>query len=168
MELFDAIYSRRSVRQYLGDAVPREDLDRIVAAAIEAPTGCNMQLRHFLVVDDAEIIAQLRPFSRALDGAPAVIVILMEPKASPYGEFWTQDASAAMQNMLLGATAMGYGSCWIEGAIRAHEDKLRSLLGVPAELRVWSLMPVGKSAGRPQRPAKSEFKDVVRYNRWQQ
>jgi nitroreductase len=166
MELFDAINARRSVRQFVNEPVPRENLDRIVAAGLEAPTGCNMQLRHFVVIDDAAIIDQLRPMSRALDGAPAVIVIVMEPKAAPFGEFWVQDASAAMENMLLAATALGYGSCWVEGAIRAEEDKLREILGVPAALRVWSLMPVGKSHSAPQRPDKAAFADVVHYNGW--
>lgn len=166
MELFDAIRSRRSVRKFVPQPVARAALDQIVQAGIEAPSGCNAQLRHFVVVDEPAVIDQLRPVSTALATAPAVIVLLIEPKATPYGEYFVQDASAAMENMLLAATALGLAACWVEGAVRRAEQQIRNLLAVPDHLRVWSCLPVGKPAESPARPAKSAFADVVRYNRY--
>lgn len=165
MDLFDAIYKRRSVREYLPDPVPRKDLERIVAAAVEAPSGCNMQLRQYVIVDDPAVMDKLRPFSSALKTAPAAVVLLVNPTPTKFGEFWMQDISAAMENMLLAATALGYGSCWVEGALRRCEDQLRALLSVPKDLRVWSLMPVGKPAATPPRPAKPSPDDVTHWNR---
>jgi nitroreductase len=166
MDFFNVVNSRRSVRSYLPEPVERAVLEKIVAAAIEAPTGCNEQLKHYLIVDEPGLLEKIRPFSGALKGAPAVIVLLVEPKGTKFGEFWIQDASAAMENMLLAAVALGYGGCWVEGAIRRCEGPLRDLLGVPENLRVWSLMPVGRPAAIPARPEKSSPAQVIHYNRF--
>lgn len=164
MDTFTAIFSRRSVRQFLPKPVSRADLQKIVQAGIEAPSGCNMQLRQYVIVDEPAVMDQLRPLSKAIGAAPAAIVLLVEPKGTPYGEFWIQDISAAMQNMLLAATALGLGSCWVEGALRRCEDKLRAALHVPPQLRVWSLMPVGHFDEMPPRPVKSKPDDVTFFN----
>lgn len=164
MEFFEVVNSRRSVRKYLPQPVARDALERIVAAGIEAPTGCNLQLKQYVIVDDPNLLAKIRPVSRALAGAPAVIVLLIAPEGTKYGEFWVQDASAAMQNMLLAAVALGYGACWVEGQVRPREAELAKLLAVPDELRVWSLMPVGTPAESPPRPAKPAPAEVIHYN----
>ena len=166
MEFLDVVNARRSIRSYLPDPVPRDVLEAIVAAGIEAPSGCNRQLRQYVVVDDAGLMEQLRAVSGALSGAPAAIVLIVDPQGTPYGEFYVQDASAAMENMLLAAVALGYAGCWVEGALRGHEETVRALLRVPENLRVWSLMPVGKPGESPPRPQKSRPGEVTHYNRY--
>jgi nitroreductase len=141
-------------------------LERIVSAGIEAPTGCNAQLKQYVIVDSPAMMEKIRFVSKALTGAPAAIVLLVEPEATPYGEFWVQDASAAMENMLLAAVALGYAGCWIEGQMRRCEERLRQVLQVPENLRVWSLMPVGRPAAAPSRPEKSTLAEVAHYNRF--
>jgi len=167
MELMDVIFARRSVRRFLADAVGREDLEKIVAAGVEAPSGCNMQLRQYVIVDDAAVLDELREVSPALTGAPAAIVLLVEPKGTSYGEFWIQDSSAAIENMLLAAVDLGYASCWIEGQVRPNEARLRKLLNVPESLHVWAILPIGKPAADAKRPAKSDPKEVTHYNRFE-
>ena len=164
MDLFKAIETRRSVRRFKPQPVPRADLEKLVAAAIEAPSGCNLQLRQYIIVDSPDVLADLRRLRGVTETAPAAIVLLMEPKGSEWGEFWIQDASAAMENMLLAAVAMGYGAVWIEGALRANEDALREALGVGDGLRVWAIMPVGQADEQPDRRPKSAFADVTHYN----
>jgi len=166
MDFFEVVRARRSVRKYGPDPVGRDVLKKIVAAGIEAPSGANMQLRQYVIVDDPAVMERIRPVSPALTGAPAAIVLLVEPKPTRFGEFWIQDASAAMQNMLLAAVALGCAACWVEGAIRRCEDDLRELLAVPDHLRVWSLMPVGLPAESPPRPSKSAPDEVTHYNRF--
>ena len=163
MDLYDAINTRRSVRQFTDAPVSRDVLSRIAQAGIEAPTGCNKQLRHFVIVDDAAALAAMDEMGLS-KGATACIVIVMEPTATAYGPFWMQDASAAMQNMLLAAVAEGLAACWIEGQVTPNEDALRELLGVPADMRVWSLLPIGTAAETPSRPAKPAFNDMVSFN----
>ena len=166
MDFFDVVNARRSVRKYLPETVSREELERIVAAGVEAPTGCNYQLKQYVIIDDPALMEEIRFVSPALSGAPAAIVLLVEPTATNYGEFWVQDASAAMENMLLAAVAIGLAGCWIEGQMRRCEDRLRRVLGVPEDLRVWSLMPVGKPAESPARPPKPQLPEVVHYTRF--
>jgi nitroreductase len=164
MEFFSVINSRRSVRKFKDGPVDRGDLEKIVAAGIEAPSGCNAQLRRYIIVDSPAVMDRVRSISNALGSAPAAIVLLVEPQGTKFGEFWIQDASAAMENMLLAAVALGYGGCWVEGAVRPNEDLLREVLGVPDNLRVWSLTPIGRPAESPARQPKSEFAEVTGYN----
>ena len=165
MDLYDAINARRSVRSYTSDPVDREALKRIVQAGIEAPTGCNMQLRQFIVVDDAAVIDQLAELDMT-KGASAAVVIVMDPQGTPYGEFWVQDASATMENMLLAAVAEGLGACWVEGQVTPKEPELRKVLHVPENLRVWSIMAVGHPTKHPSRPPKPEFDKIVHFNQF--
>lgn len=162
--VFNVLLSRRSVRQFLPEPVSRATLEKIVLAGIEAPTGCNEQLKQFIIVDDPAVMDKLRVVSKALTGAPAAIVILIDPKPTPYAEFWIQDASAAMQNMLLAAVAMGLGGCWVEGAVRRFEKDLCAVLNVPYNLRLWSLTPIGRPAIQPERPDKPSLAEVTHYN----
>ncbi len=164
MDLYTAINTRRSVRSYADAPVSRDALRRIVQAGIEAPTGCNMQLRQFIIVDDADLIAQLAGLG-VTKGAPAAVVILMDPQGTPYGEFWVQDASATMENMLLAAVAEGLGACWVEGQVTPKEPELRKILGVPDHLRLWSIMAVGTPTAQPDRPPKPDFDQIVHFNR---
>ena len=164
MDFFETVQTRRSIREYQPEPVPRDILEKIVSTGIEAPSGCNMQLRQYIIADDPAVVDQLRPASAAMKGCQAVIVLVMDPKGTKYGEFWVQDASAAMENMLLAAVALGYGSCWIEGALRRCENDLCDILHVPEPLRVWAMMPIGKPVKMPPRPEKSAPADVVHIN----
>ncbi len=166
MDFFETVHARRSVRRFVGDPVGRDILERIVSAGAEAPTGCNMQAKQYLIVDDPSVMDQIRPLAGAMNAAPAAIVLLIEPKGTKFGEFWIQDASAAMENMLLAAVALGYAACWVEGGVRRCEDQLREILAVPEHLRVWSMMPVGLPAESPQRPPKPAAADITHYNRF--
>jgi len=166
MEFFDVVRMRRSVRQFTPEPVGRDVLERIVAAGVEAPSGCNLQLRQYVIVDDPAVLAELRAVSKALSSAPAAIVVLIEPTASKFGEFYIQDAAAAIENMLLAAVALGYASCWVEGQVYRHADRLGKLLGVPEPFRVRAILPVGRGASRPPRPPKPSAADVTHYNRY--
>ena len=164
MDFYDVVKNRRSVRRFTDEPVPRDVLERIVQAGIDAPSGLKLQNRQFVIVDDPGVLGKMRPMSNAMETSPGMIVLLMDPKATKYGEFWVQDASAAMENMLLAAVAEGYGACWVEGGMRPHQETIRKLLDVPASLHVWSLVSLGKAAQDPPRPPKSQLADVLHYN----
>ena len=167
MEFFSVVNARRSVRKFLSEPVGRDVLEKIVAAGLEAPSGCNMQLRQYIIVDDPAVLAELAVASNVFKTAPAAIVMLIEPKAATAGgEFWIQDISAATQNMLLAAVDLGYASCWVEGQIQRAENHLRKVLAVPSELRIWSVLPVGKEDGQAKRPQKPAPAEITHYNRF--
>jgi len=164
MDFFDVIHTRRSVRQYMNQPVSRSVLEQIVQAGNEAPTGCNAQLKQYVIIDDPAVMDQIRTVSKALTGATAAIVLLVDPKPTAYGEFWIQDASAAMAQMLLAAVALGYAGCWVEGAVRRAEDSIRRILNVPGHLRIWSMMPVGRPDDDQPRVAKPDLGSVLHVN----
>jgi nitroreductase len=116
-EFIDIIYARRSIRKYKDTPVPREILETLLKAAMAAPTATNAQPWEFVVVTNPETLAKLRsglPFAKM--NAPAVICVLGSERMqrSKIGSrFWVQDCSAATENILLAATALGLGSVWV-------------------------------------------------------
>jgi nitroreductase len=116
-EFIDIIFSRRSIRKYKDTPVPREILLTLLQAAMAAPSATNAQPREFVVVTDPETLAKLRsglPFAKM--NAPAVICVMGSErmqKSKIGSRFWVQDCSAATENILLAATALGLGSVWV-------------------------------------------------------
>ena len=129
MDALEAIRRRRSVRAYTSEAIPRGDLEAIVDAGRMAASGHTRQPWVFAVVTDRAMIERFTVVSQWIDQSAAVIAVVMDD-SSP---FWHQDASAAVENMLIASTALGYGSCWLEGNTSRHEDALKTWLGVPAD-----------------------------------
>ena len=161
MDALEAIRRRRSVRKYTGDPIPREDLKKIVDAGRLAASGYNRQPWDFIVVTDRGVISKLRVAAGWMDNAAAVIAVVMDPSS----EFWLEDGSAAVENMLIASTALGYGSCWLEGDTLPLEEELKVLLGIPKERRLLTLVPIGVPAEWPAKEKKS-LEDVIRWERW--
>lgn len=112
-----AILSRRSMRKFTDEPVSQEALDQLLQAAMSAPSAMNSQPWEFVVVSEPERLAKLRvvlPFGKFK--APAAIIVCGSPRAAknPSGlMFWVQDCTAAAENILIAATDLGLGSCWI-------------------------------------------------------
>lgn len=163
LDVFEAIRNRRSVRRYLRDPIPKETVEELLSAAIQAPSAGNAQPWRFIVVWDQKLREGLAAaaFGQGfLAEAPVVIVVCadLERAKRAYRErgeqlYCLQDTAAAIQNLLLAATAKGLGTCWV-GAF--DEGRVTELLGLPRGLRPVALIPVGKPgespAARPRRP----------------
>ena len=176
MELFEAIRRRYSYRGPFEDrAVPREDLKRIVEAGLKAPSGKNGQTTTFVIVDDPVLLREIggmHPENQALREARALIACIIDrqPEAIYEGySFQIEDCAAAVENMLLAITALGYGSVWIDGWLRPERraEKIGGLLGVPEEKVVRVLLPVGVPAGQGPRKEKKLFSERTWFNRFQ-
>lgn len=161
MDVFEAIRTRRSVRAFTGEAIPREDLETIVDAGRLAASGSNKQPWDFIVVTDRGMIDQLKTASQWMEKAAAIIAVVMDPES----RWWVEDGAAAVQNMLLAATALGYGTCWLEGYTLRNEDAFKVLLGIPAEKRLMTLVPVGVPVEWPTKEKKS-LEDVIHWERY--
>ncbi len=145
MDTLEAIRKRRSIRRYTDDAIPKADLETIVDAGRLAATGSNRQPWDFVVVTDRTRIEQFKVASAWIEKAGAVIVVVMDPVS----RWWVEDGAAAIENMLLASTALGYGACWVEGDALPREAQFKTLLGVPSEKRVMALIPLGVAAEMP-------------------
>ena len=161
MEALEAIRKRRSVRNFTGEAIPRADLETIVDAGRLAATGGNQQPWEFIVVTERGMIEQLKVASKWMEKAGAIIAVVMDPNS----RWWLEDASAAVENMLIASTALGYGSCWLEGYTLPYEDKLKGLLGVPEDKRLLTLVPIGVPAEWPTKK-KKPLEEVLHWEKY--
>jgi nitroreductase len=161
MDAIEALRKRRSIRKYRAEAVPRADLETIVDAGRLAATGSNRQPWDFIVVTERDRIAQLSASGSWMAEASAVIVVVMNPAS----RWWVEDGAAAIENMLLACTAFGYGSCWVEGDLQAHEERFKSLLGVPQGRRLMAILPVGLPAEAPE-PQKRSLESVLHWEKF--
>ncbi len=167
------ILSRKSVRSYTDRAVPREMLDTLVRAAMAAPTGRDMRPWKFIVVDDKAAMAQLAqklPYAKMLAGAQAAIVVcgdlsVLDKEGKPSTN-WMFDCSAATENLLLQAEAMGLGAVWT--AAYPYEERLtpvKEALSLPAHIVPLNVIPIGWPEGDPQPKDKYDAANV-HYNQW--
>jgi len=150
MDLFEAIRRRRSIRKYTSAAIPKPDLEQIVDAGRLAASGSNRQPWNFVVVTARNTIAELKAAGGWIEQAAAVIVVVMDPKS----RWWVEDGSAAIQNMLLAATALGYGGCWVEGDAQPREEQFKQLLVIPQDKRILAILPLGVPAESPTKDKK--------------
>jgi len=178
MEFFEVINQRRSIRKYKPDPVRREDILTILHAANWAPSALNLQPWEFIVIlgdnmsklgdnygaivdeytknwdadpDNAFMPrSEFLQFAKAYGGAPVIIAVLVEAHDDPgYQKAFLESASAAMENMLLAATALGLGSCWMTGPL-ADEKFLRRVLSIPDDREIVAVSPLGYPAVIPE------------------
>lgn len=161
MDALEAIRRRRSVRRYTGDPIPREDLEKIVDAGRLAASGNNRQPWDFIVVTDRAMIDRLKVAAGWMDQAGAIIAVVLDPSS----RWWLEDGSAAVENMLIASTALGYGSCWLEGYTLPHEEEFKALLGVPEGKRLLTLVPLGVPAEWPT-VEKKPLEEVIRWEKY--
>jgi nitroreductase len=161
MDALEAIRKRRSVREFTGEPIPRADLETIVDAGRLAASGHNSQPWDFIVITDRAMIERLKVAAAWMDRAGAIIAVVLDPTA----RYWLEDGSAAVQNMLVASTALGYGSCWLEGYTLPREAEFKTLLGVPDDRRLLTLVPLGVPAAWPTKEKKA-LDEVIHWERW--
>ncbi|MDR1960154.1 MAG: nitroreductase family protein [Planctomycetaceae bacterium] len=148
MELFEAIAKRHSYRgEFQNQPIPREDLRKIVEAGIMAPSGCNHQTTFFIIVDEPDLLKNVADLigKPVCYSAKAMIVCVADP-GKEYRDisFFREDCAAAVENMLLAVTAMGYATVWLDGNIRfGVDEQIGALLGVPKNYSVRIVLPLG-------------------------
>jgi len=169
MDTFDAIFSRRSVRQYTSKVVPDALVTELLKAAMAAPSAGNEQPWQFIVVRDRAILDEIptfHPYSAMVKHASVAILVCGDLTLEKYKGFWVQDCSAATENLLLAATAKGLGAVWT--AVYPMEDRvagMRKLLNLPEHIMPLSLVPIGYPASLPS--AADRFNVArIRRDRW--
>lgn len=145
----EAIFKRASVRAYASDRVTDEQVERLLRAAMAAPSACNQQPWEFYVVRDSQVLARLgasSPYTKPTAAAPCCIVACYLAD-SPRLPFVQQDLAAATQNILLEAVDLGLGCCW-QGIAPVEEriEAVRQIVGAPRNVRPFCLISVGRPA----------------------
>jgi nitroreductase len=171
VETWDAIRSRRNVRNYADRAIPGEHLERILEAGRRSPSSQNWQPWDFVVVTDREELTELAKVWQGAGhvAASAATIALIAPvlQDDRQRDWLNYDLGQATMNIMLEATDLGIGS----GHSAVEDQELaRRLLGFPDDRFAQSLIAMGYPADRPlspiQRPNRRPFEDVVHWGRW--
>ena len=171
MNTLEAIKTRHSYRgAYKSDAIPEGDLVKILDAGLRAPSGCNAQTTSFIVVTCPTLRAQIAEVlpNVMTETAPVLVVAVTQKVTFDFGlDFELEDYGAAVENILLAVTALGYASCWLDGQTRLGgvAEKLAALLGVEENMQVRSILPIGIPVEKRTQPVRKPFDERVQWRR---
>ena len=172
MDVFEAVQRRYSYRgEFTKTPIPRDDLKKIVQAGVQAPSAKNEQVASFVIVDDPRLLRQIaeivqRPVCQT---AQATIACVADPRPV-LGDvsFAAEDCAAAVENILLAVTALGYATVWLDGVLRVEDKAARvgRLLGVPEGKSVRVLLPLGVAANPGTQQERLPFHQRAWFNRY--
>lgn len=164
MDLFDAIQKRRSIRVYAAAPISEDVFGKIIDAARFAPTARNVQPWEFVIVTDPDLLQKLAgiaEYGKFIAQAAACIAVYCKDT-----KYYLEDGCAATQNILLAATALGVGSCWVAGDKKPYCADISALLGVPPSYKLVSLVSLGypKSPDELKPVRKRTVNEIVHWN----
>lgn len=169
--VLENIHNRKSVRQYTSEPVSDEHIQTLLKAAMAAPSAVNYQPWRFVVVTERaqlDAMAEILPYARMLRQAPLAVIVCgetlwFEGKENMY---WQQDCSAATQNLLLAAEALGLGAVWT--GVYPDPDRtaqLSAFLGLPETVKPLCAIPIGHPAGE-DKPKDKWKPENIHYGKW--
>ena len=151
--MIELIRKRRSIRDFTGKTLEKEQIELLVETVLRAPTSRNINPWEFVVVDDAELLGRLSKAkqhgSGFLSGAALAVVICADETKS---DVWVEDCSIAAILLQMTAQSLGLGSCWAQIRKRQHdtqttaEQYAQELLGIPPQIRVEAIIGIGYPA----------------------
>jgi len=167
MDIFELIKTRRSARKFDARKIDPGLIEKIIEAGTYAPSACNIQGWRFVVLNKPEIKEKIFDLGGTviIKSAPIVILVFYDRRTTniEYSDY-IQSASAAIQNMLLAATELGLGSCWI--AHLPSKKDLQKLFNVPSHFEPIAAMALGHkdSSVIAQMPRKFALEKIIGYN----
>ncbi len=169
MELFEALYKRRSIRQYTSALIEKEKIDTMLKAAMYAPSAMDYRPWEFIVIDDQKILPEIQKIithAEMLKQAKSGILICGDLEKEKFIEYNVMNSSAAAQNILLAAHGMGLGAVWI--AIYPNEEVIKSikkLFKLPDHIIPVALISLGYPAEEKQTEERYSA-GKVHFNKW--
>jgi len=163
MDLLEGIYTRRSVRNFTGEPVEREQVLEVIRAGSWAPSGLNNQPWRFVVVRDAgkrSELARLTRYSRIIEEAPAAVAVFVDRNAMYHETKDHQAIGACLQNMLLAAHALGLGAVWL-GEILKSAEAVRLALNLPENLELMAVVALGHPAPTDRQSDRRDIGELI-------
>jgi len=157
----EVLEKRRSIRKYKNTPVSREKIIKILEAARIAPSAGHRQPWHFIVVENKNTIKKLAKQEWAAT-APVMIVGLADREASP--SWYINDLGVAFEHIVLAATDLGLGTCWMGQSNR--EDLVKSLLDIPDNFKVVALTTLGVSDETPGPKERKSLDSIVSWEKY--
>ncbi|MRR07528.1 MAG: nitroreductase family protein [Deltaproteobacteria bacterium] len=168
MDVFEGIYTRRSVRDFSEKPVESEKILEILKAGSWAPSGLNNQPWRFVVVHAAEKrreLARLTHYGRILEQAPVALAVFVDRIAMYHDTKDHQAVGACIQNILLAAHAMELGAVWL-GEILKNASGVREALSLPENLELMAVVAVGYPARTDQRSGRKQLAELLLKEIW--
>ena len=147
MDAMKAVLTRRSVRKYTKEKISEKTISELLNAAVSAPSAGNEQPWHFVIIDRREILDKIpdfHPYAKMLLEVQIGILICGDLNLEKSRGYWILDCSAATQNLLISARALGLGACWL--GIYPREvriTKIKEMLKLPDNIIPFSLISIG-------------------------
>jgi nitroreductase len=172
MDLMEAIKTRRSIRKYRETRIPENLLKEVLNAARLAPSADNAQPWKIIVVRDEQMkhkVTQACNGQKFLIQAPVVLVVCGIPEEAfqtvgGYMSSHVIDASIALDHITLAAHSLGLGTCWVAWF---KEEKVKDILGIPEDVRVVALTPLGYPDESPERPSRKNLEELIAYDKYE-
>jgi nitroreductase len=164
VDAIEALKGRRSIRTYEDRPVPREIIEEIVDTARLAPSANNFQPWEFIVVTERDMrvkIADLTDYGKFIAQSGACVVVFSKDVKR-----YLEDSSAATENILIAAHALGLGACWVAGDRKDYAEPVRELLGVPEGHKLVALVALGYSAEQVEPHGKRPLAEVLHWERY--
>lgn len=161
--VFDAILSRRSIREFTAEPVSIESLETIVTAGIWAPSGLNNQPWRFVLVQNEmtrEKLAPLTSYSHIILGAPALIAVYLDADAMYDQVKDHQAAGACIQNMLLRTEELGLGGVWL-GQILKKKQQVNKVLELDDRFDLMAVLAIGHPQHHNQKSRRKPLSDFI-------
>ncbi len=161
--VLEVFRKRRSIRKFKKDLLSKETIEQIVDCARLAPTAINIQPWEFIVITGSEKkkeIADTTDHGKFIADAPCCIAVFCKDT-----KYYIEDGSAATENIMLAAAALGIGSCWVAGDKKEYAGKINKILDVPGEYKLVSLIPLGYPLETPN-PKKRSLTEVIHWEKW--
>jgi nitroreductase len=163
MDAIEVLKTRRSVRAFTTQPVPREVIEDILDCARLAASANNVQPWEFVVVTDVALrrrIAETTDHGKFIADTPVCVVVLCRDT-----KYYLEDGSAATQNVLLAARAHGLGSCWVAGDKKPYAGEICRLVSAPEGCKLVSMVALGYPAEDPKK-SKRPLADVLHWERY--
>ncbi len=165
MDALEAIRKRCSSRSFKDKPIPKDVLEQICDAGRLAPTARNVQPWQFVAVTDKKVMSEISGLAengRFVSGAAACVMVFCDDT-----KYYLEDGSAATQNILLAAQALGVGSCWIAGDKKDYCSRVSALVAAPARLKLVSLIALGyPDAAGPSHKDKKPLAELLHWERF--
>jgi nitroreductase len=164
MDTLECLQARYSCRDFAARTVPRELLEGLIDAGRRAPSGCKEEPVEFVVVTsqaDRDFLARISTAGKFIAQASACIVVVARPVT-----YFLEDGCAAIENILLAATASGLAACWVEGSKKPYAGEILRHLGVPPEFKLVALLPVGYARQPGRQPPHRALAQVLHWERY--
>ena len=162
-DAIEILKSRRSIRTYGQESVPRNIIEEIVDCARLAPTAMNDQPWDFIAVTKRELLEQIPPMlGHAEFVAKSAFAVLVLARDTGYA---VEDCCAATENLLIAAAAHGLGSCWVAGTKQSYGPVVAKAFGAPADRQLVAIVSFGYPAEDPQ-VEKRSLSDVLHWEKF--